>query len=362
MNLKPEQLGAHLQRGLAPIYVISGAEPLLVQEAADAVRTAARERGYTDREVLQVAAGFDWDGLLQSAASPSLFAERRILELRLAAAKPGEAGARALLAYAARPAEDVLLMVVCGKLEKDSRQSRWLSALEQAGVAVQVWPVSPQALPQWIAARMRQRGLQPTADAVALLAGRVEGNLLAAAREVDKLVLLHEGGAIDAAAVAAAVSDSARFDVFALVDAALTGDAARSLRILDGLRAEGVEAVLVVWALARELRLVAGVAFAQSRGASPERALQAAKVWQQRQAVIGAAVRRAASGPAPWRALLLHCARVDRMVKGVEAGSPWDELLQLVLKMAHLSAGRAAEHDTRRTAHRAPSRSQNRSA
>ncbi len=332
MKLKPEQLATHLLRSLAPVYVLSGDEPLLVQEAADAICVAARTQDYSERTVLFVETGFDWNALTQAAASLSLFSERRLLELRMPGGKPGDAGSKALQAYAARPAEDTVLLVICGKLEAAARNSKWHQALEQAGAAVQVWPVDVRALPAWIGQRMQQKGLRPSRDAVALLAERIEGNLLAAAQEIDKLLLLHGPGPLDVDAVTAAVSDSARFDVFILVDAALEGGAARVVRILDGLREEGVEPVLLVWALARELRQLAAIAAQLAEGGSLGAALARQKVWDKRKPLIERAVKRHAL--ARWQELLRHCGRIDRMVKGMAPGGVWDELVQLTLAMA----------------------------
>lgn len=335
MQLKPEQLTHHLKQGLAPIYLIYGDEPLLVQEAADAVRASARAQGYSEREVFTVESGFDWQHLVEASNNLSLFAERRILEVRMPTAKPGDAGAKALRAYAERPAEDTLLLVVSGKLDAQQRKSKWVQALESAGVAVPIWPVDNQALPAWIQRRLQARGLRPTADAVQMLAERVEGNLLACAQEIDKLALLCDEASLDAAAVARAVADSARFDVFGLVDVVLAGESARSLRMLTGLRNEGVEPVILVWALARELRSLATMAWEVARGATPQSVMARHRVWKSRQAVIGKALAR--HRLAAWQAMLAQCARLDRSVKGQLAGgqgNPWDELVQLCLRVS----------------------------
>ena len=332
MQLKPEQLPQHLKKQLAPIYFIYGDELLLLQEAADLIRAAARERGYSEREVFSVERDFDWNRLTESSNNLSLFAERRILEVRMPSGKPGDAGARALRAYAERPAEDSLLLVVSGKLDAQQRKSKWVTDLENAGVGIQIWPVDARALPQWIRARMHGLGLQPTPEAVQLLAERVEGNLLACKQEIDKLALLVGGGRVDAAAVTTAVADSARFDIYALVDSALAGEPERSLRMLAGLRGEGVEPVLVTWALARELRSLAGMAWEVGRGEPPAAVLGRHRVWKSRQALVGRALGRHSA--AAWLGLLGDCAHLDRMVKGQAPGNPWDELVQLCLRLA----------------------------
>ncbi|MFN2309167.1 MAG: DNA polymerase III subunit delta [Gammaproteobacteria bacterium] len=332
MQMKPEQLSRHLDQTLAPIYLVYGDELLLAQEAADAIRAAARRREFSEREVFSVERDFDWGRLMESANNLSLFAERRILELRMPTGKPGDAGARALRAYAARPPEDTLLLIVSGKLDAQQRKSKWVTELEAAGVGVPIWPVDARGLPAWIRTRMQGFGLRPSPEAVQLLAERVEGNLLACAQEIDKLRLLYGSGAVDAAAVGAAVADSARFDVYGLVDSALGGAPGRSLRMLAGLRGEGVEPVLVSWALARELRSLAAMAWEIARGDAPGQVLARHRVWSTRQAVVGQALGR--HRPEAWLAMLGDCARLDRVVKGQAPGNPWDELVHLCLRLA----------------------------
>lgn len=329
-----EQLSRLLGNELASVYLISGDETLLVQEAADAVREAARRDGYLTRELLNVDKGFDWNSLLQACDSLSLFAERRLLELRMRSAKPGDAGAKALVEYVARIPEDTVLLIVMPKMEKAAQRTKWFKALDAAGVALQVWPLDVKKLPAWVGARMRARGLQPGGDAVNLLVERVEGNLLAAAQEIEKLHLLYGDGRIEADDVAQAVSDSARFDVYALVDTALEGDAARVTRMMDGLRDEGVEPVLVLWALARELRSLAGMAAECAAGEDPGQVIERHRVWARRRPLVKVALTRHRVGA--WRSLVRRAARVDRIVKGAAAGNAWDELLQLALLTAGL--------------------------
>lgn len=313
------------------MYLIAGEEPLQRDEAADAVRTAAREQGYTEREVFEVERGFDWNRLREAGASLSLFASRRVLDVRLSA-KPDAPGAELLTAYAADPAPDTLLLVSCAaKLERGG--GAWATALEQAGVLLQVWPVEPRQLPAWLERRLRSRGLIPDAEAVALLAGRVEGNLLAAVQEVEKLLLLCGPGPVDADAVREATADSARFDAFKLVDAALAGDRARSVRILAGLRQEGAEPPAIVGAMTYALRELANLSWEIEAGKSAQAVL--ARVWQARRPLYQQALKR---GRTPhWRRLLALAARVDRVSKGQAAGQPWDELLHLTTHLAGLS-------------------------
>ncbi|SCZ50803.1 DNA polymerase III subunit delta [Thiohalomonas denitrificans] len=332
MRLRPEQLAGHLGNPLLPIYVISGDEPLQTGEATDAIREAARAQGFTEREVMHAETGFDWNLLSAAADALSLFAERRILDLRIPGGKPGDAGGKALSAYAERPPEDNILLVTLPRLDKRQQQSKWFKALDAAGAVVQVWPVGPKELPGWISQRMRARGLESRPEVVRLLADKVEGNLLAAAQEVDKLHLLFGEGAIDLDEVALALADSSRFDVFELVDTALSGDAARTARILDGLYAEGVEPVLILWALAREIRSLAAMAASVAQGSPPEQVMRQHRVWAKRQAPVRSALQR--HNAPRWEAFLARAGRVDRTIKGAEPGNPRDELLQLALLVA----------------------------
>jgi DNA polymerase-3 subunit delta len=329
MKLRVDDLAAHLDRGLASIYLISGAEPLLVQEAGDAVRGAARGRGFCERERLAVEPGFDWQSLNFVCQNRSLFAERRIIELQMESASPGTNGSKALTAYAADPPDDTLLLVICGKLEAAAQRSRWVSALEQAGAWVQVWPVEPGRLPAWIGQRMRGHGLLPDADALRMMSERVEGNLLAAAQEIEKLAVVVPPGTVTAEDVVRAVGDSARFQLFDLADAALGGDVARVVRVLAGLRDEGVEPVLIVWSLVREIRACAEMSADIEGGVSLTQALAKHRVWERRKKLLAGALRR--HSQVDWWRLLKQGARLDRVVKGAERGSAWDELLQLAM-------------------------------
>ena len=332
MKLRYEQLASHLQQGLQPIYLLSGDEPLQVMEAADAIRARAREQGFGEREVMHVEAGFDWNSLLAASGSLSLFAEQRLLELRLPSGKPGKEGGAALTAYAANPPPDTVLLIISGKVDAASQKSKWYKTLEAAGTTLQLWPVEPAALPGWVMSRMRARGMQPTPEAAQLLAERVEGNLLAAAQEVEKLLLLFGEGPIDALQVEEGVADSARYDIFELVDTALLGDAPRTTRGIEGLRAEGVEPILVLWALLREVRSLSQMAGDVEQGSSTEAVLGQYRVWDKRKAAVRAGLQR--HPLKRWLLLLRRAGRIDRMIKGIEPGNPWDELLQLALLMA----------------------------
>ncbi|AKA22279.1 DNA polymerase III subunit delta [Pseudomonas chlororaphis] len=336
MKLAPAQLGKHLQGPLAPVYVISGDDPLLCQEAADAIRAAARQQGFDERQVFSADANFDWGTLLQAGASMSLFAEKRLLELRLPSGKPGDKGAAAFIEYCSRPAEDTLLLVSLPKLDGSAQKTKWGKALIEGEQTqfIQIWPVDANQLPQWIRQRLSQAGLSANQDAVDLIAARVEGNLLAAAQEIEKLKLMAEGGQITAETVQAAVADSARFDVFGLVDAVLNGEAAHALRMLEGLRGEGVEPPVILWALSRELRALANMSLQYSQGTPLDKVFSQARppVWDKRKPLMSKALQRY-SAPR-WAQLLLDAQRIDAQIKGQATGSPWSSLSRLSLLMA----------------------------
>ncbi|MER2096380.1 MAG: DNA polymerase III subunit delta [Pseudomonas qingdaonensis] len=336
MKLTPAQLPKHLQGNLAPVYVISGDDPLLCQEAADAVRLAARHQGFDERQVFSADANFDWGTLLQAGASLSLFAQKRVLELRLPSGKPGDKGAAALIEYCARPADDTLLLISLPKLDGSAQKTKWGKALIEGQQVqfVQIWPVDTQQLPQWINQRLAQAGLSAQRDAVELIAARVEGNLLAAAQEIEKLKLLADGNTITVETVQAAVADSARFDVFGLVDAILNGEAAHALRMLEGLRGEGVEPPVILWALARELRVLAGLAQQFAQGVPLDKAFSQARppVWDKRKPLMSKALQRYSAQR--WAQLLQDAQRIDAQIKGQAQGSPWVSLSRLSLLMA----------------------------
>ncbi len=311
---------------------MSGDEPLLVQEAADTIRTTARARGYTERELFHADGGFDWQTLLNEASALSLFAERKILEVRIDSGKPGSEGGRALEEYCAQPPEDNLLLVIAPKLDSGTQRSKWVKALDDAGVMIQVWPVDAARMPHWIAGRLRHQGIRASNAAVEILADRVEGNLLAAVQEIEKLALLAPEGEVDADTMSTVVADSARYNVFVLVDKVIEGDAQAAARTLRGLREEGTEAPIVLWALARELRLLIAATEARDQGDSAEAALKRQRVFPRRIPLVKGALRRLR--PGHLRMLLRQAGVVDRTVKGMRRGDPWEELTSLVLSFA----------------------------
>jgi DNA polymerase-3 subunit delta len=332
VKIQANQLQSHLQKNLAPCYLVSSDEHLLAAEALDAIRGAAREKEFSSRDLHVATTGFDWSSLRDSTANMSLFAERRIVELRLPTGKPGRVGSQAIVDLIERLGSDLMLIVVTPKLDRSGQSSKWVKALESAGVNLTIWPIGPRELPGWIAARMRQTGLQPDRDAVAMIADRVEGNLLAAGQEIEKLRLLHGEGVVTAEDVATAVANSSRFDVFKLVDAALAGDAKRAAKVLAGLQAEGVEAVIVVWSLTRELRTLASLADALASGMDLASGMQKARIWSSRQALIRSCIARHQSNE--FHQMLKATGQADRAAKGQMQADPWQVITTIVLRLA----------------------------
>ena len=332
MKLRAEQLTAHLDKSLAPLYIVSGSEPLLMQESCDAIRAKARALGFSERKVMHVDKKFDWASLSGALNEMSLFCDKQLIELLMPTGKPGQAGAKVLKAIAQDLPADKLLMVVTEKLDAGTQKSVWFKTLESAGTFIQIWPVSDEQMPRWLQSRLQNRGLSTDNMGIQLLSERVAGNLLAANQEIEKLLLLHGPGKITADDIADAVSNSSRYDVFALVDAALRGDGKRVVRILDVLQGEGTEAILVLWALARECRALANIAYGQARGDDLSSLYRQNQIWQTRIPPIQQALKRHSI---PSLQFMLRQARqLDELVKGARKGNPWLALRDLSLMLA----------------------------
>ena len=348
MQLRPDQLAAHLQRGLRPLYTVHGDEPLLAQEAADAIRAAARAAGYEERKVYTVAgANYNWSEVLGAAQALSLFAARQLIEIRIPSGKPGKDGAAALQRYCERLPEDVLTLVQLPRLDGQQAKSGWFAALDAAGMTIRVDAVERRALPLWIAQRLAAQGQRVEAGeagqrTLAFFADRVEGNLLAAHQELQKLALLYPPGELAFAQIESAVLNVARYDVFKLGEAVLAGQVARALRMLDGLRAEGEAAVLVHWTLAEDIRALKRARDALDAGRPMPLALREARAWGAKERLFERALPLL---PAHALAALLEAAQVcDGLVKGLRhpdwPAEPWDALKRLVLMLAqHTAAG-----------------------
>lgn len=333
MKLRGEQLEGALRKGLAPVWLISGDEPLLTDEAAARVKAVARAQGYDERQSWQAEAGFDWRGWLAGFDSLSLFASRRLVELRLPTGKPGVEGGKTLEAWAANPPADTLLLVTTPRLDKASQSTKWVAALERAGVLLQTAPPPIDRLPDWIGERLARHGLKAERDTLAWLAARVEGNLLAAHQEIEKLALLLPAGPLDMATVRGAVVDVARYDVGDLSEAFLKADAARFCRILDGLKAEGEGLPLVLAVVGNEIRTLYRLAAGMARGQRLANLMQEARVWESRQGLVERALKRAGPERLAWAMAAL--ARLDRAAKGLLREDAWDELKQLGLALMH---------------------------
>ena len=332
MQLKGEQLAAHLERELKPVYVVYGDEPLLVIEAADAIRAVARRNGFDERNVLTAISGFNWVELHHAAGNMSLFGGRTLIDLRIPTGKPGRDGSAAIQDYCANPSPDSLLLVTLPGLDWAEEKAAWLKALTEAGVAVKLIPPNLAELPSWIAARLRRQKQTTDTDGLRFIAERVEGNLLAAHQEILKLGLLYPAGEISLSQVQEAVLNVARYDLDGLREALLAGDVARLTRTLDGLQQEGEAPPLVLWAMTEEVRALAQVKAGQAQGQSVDSLLKDARVWGARQSLFKRALQRVDSAHA--NASLAHAARIDRMIKGASGGGDvWSEFLRLGLKL-----------------------------
>ncbi|MDE2093974.1 MAG: DNA polymerase III subunit delta, partial [Burkholderiales bacterium] len=347
MQLRADQLAGHLQKGLRPLYTVWGDEPLLAQEAGDAIRTAARASGCTERQVHTVAgAHFDWSGLIGASMAMSLFSQRQLIEIRIPSGKPGKDGSEALQRYCEHLGDDVVTLVQLPRLDRTQQGSAWFGALDATGVTVRVDPIERKALPQWIAQRLgsqgqRVQGGEAGQRTLAFFADRIEGNLLAAHQEVQKLGLLYPAGELSFEQIEAAVLNVARYDVFKLGEAVLAGQVARALRMLEGLQAEGEAAVLVHWTLAEDIRALKRVKDALAGGKPLPMALREARVWGAKERLFERVVPLLGDATV---AHLIEAAQVcDGLVKGLKhpdwPSDPWHGLKRLVLMLVqHTSA------------------------
>ena len=332
MRLRPEQLNNHLQKNLAPIYFVSGDEPLQKLECVDQLRLTARSQGYDERLVFNVDKSFDWHSINDASANLSLFASRRIIELRMSSPKPGKEGGKVLLEYAENLNEDNLLIISSDKLDKAAQNNKWVKAIEKIGVLIQVWPVTPAQLPGWIQNRLQSKQKRITLDAARLIALRVEGNLLAAQQEIDKLILLIEKDDIDTEDVIAAVADSSRYDVFDLIDSAFLGNTNRTLHMLQGLKNEGTEPMALFGAWMWEFRRLCTIAHQYESGTNLESLFKSYRIWDQKKRSMNAVLQRH-SGKS-FDKLLCYCATIDRTLKSSQRELAWDQFNTLLLAIA----------------------------
>ncbi len=344
MELTPERLAAQLgDAPLQPAYLIAGNETLRVLEAADAIRAHARKQGISEREVFEAdARGFDWSELSASLNAPGLFSAQRLVEVRLPGGKPGKAGEKALLEACdsvptdGRP-HDVVLLVTCSEWSKQ-HGGKWSEAIGRIGQIAIAWPIRVDELPRWIEQRLRSRGLSADRDAVQVLAERVEGNLLAAAQEIDKLALLGHEGTLDVASMESLVADASRYDVFRLLDAAMNGQGAQAARMLAGLRAEGAAVPALLGMVTMELQRAATLAQVQARGGNLGAEFKAQRIWDSKQAAYRRALAR--HDARRWERFVAVVGRIDRTAKGRGEGDAWQQLERLLLAVADAKATR----------------------
>ncbi len=333
MKLKSQQLTAHFKTDpLAAVYFITGDESLLVQECSDLLRAHIRQQGFSEREVLSPEGAFDWSELQHAAGSLSLFAQRRLIELRLGDKDFGVKGSQALLHYLQQPPPDTLLLITGGRQSGAAQKSKWFLALDKAGVIVQIYPIETAQLPGWIAARLRAQKITASQEAVALIAERAEGHLLAAAQEIEKLKLLYPDTPLEVEHILEAVTDSARFEAFGWLDTVLSGDVKRLVRQLYRLRAEGVEVILIASLLGREIRTLYHLARAKQQGQSVDKLFFQYKVWKNRQGLVKKALQR--HSLANLVHLLRESVELEKIVKGAVAGDAWQQSLRLGLQIA----------------------------
>ena len=329
MNVRPDQLPSMIAKTVYPVYMVSGDEPLQQMESLDLIRRFLREQDYSERQVLDVDAQFDWLLLMEEAASMSLFATRRIVELRLPSAKPGRQGSQIIKEYLTRPPEDTVLIINAGKIDGSAKKSAWYKAVEQKGLVVQCWPVAVDKLSSWLKQRFKRRDMDADNEVLAYISQHVEGNLLAADQEIEKLCLLLGPGKITYADVAEAVTSQSRYSVFELVDMLLSGNTQRVIKIIAGLKAEGIVPVVVNWALAKDIRLLAQAAGDVS---SADFILKRAGVWQSRTALFKFCLSR--HSQRNFQAMLKRCFYIDAVSKGLLNANVWDEIESLCMSLA----------------------------
>ena len=331
MQIKAEQLAACLQRGLAPVYLIGGDEPLLLQECCDQVRQAAKAKGFSERELIHVDKDFDW-AVLQQAAAPSLFASQKIIDLRMRTGKPGLEGAKKLTAWADAPDPNMLLLVSCEQWDASSRKSKWAASLAKAGLRVDIWPINAQQLPLWLEQRMRQHGMQPEPEVVRILADRLEGNLLAARQEIDRLALVRGAGTVTVDDVMEVVADSSRFDVFTLAEHMLSGNLHDGLRTAAGLKRMETPLPLLLGALLKEFKTTEAFRLAMRGGEQETMVFRRLNIWYSRQNTIRTAARRLQTRKLFEVFKMLSL--IDRQSKGQAAGDPWQSIDSLLLSLS----------------------------
>ncbi|MFT7223183.1 MAG: DNA polymerase-3 subunit delta [Cellvibrionaceae bacterium] len=331
-KLRINQLASQLNKGLAPVYLISGDETLLLEESSDAIRRHALSLGFSERERYDVDKQFDWNRLLIASNTLSLFGEKKIIELRIANGKPGDKGSRAICDYLEAPSENNCLLIITAKLDSGTQRSKWLKTVEKIGCWLPIWSVNSEQFPHFIEERLRSARLTADSQAIELLAMRTEGNLLAANQEIEKLKLLSEEGRISLELVSTTVADSARYNIFDLVDRALQGDTRAAIRNLQGLKSEGTDATIVLWGLAREIRTLLSINAKIAQGQNLSQAARQSNVWDKRLVLVGSTLKRLSVKQL--ERLLRQANAIDKAIKGLRKADPWGELQELVIVLS----------------------------
>ena len=329
MRLKLTQLVPHLKKTLNTVYLITGNEPLQMNEAADHIRLVAKKAGYLHREIFSVEGNFKWNEITAATENLSLFSEKKIIDLRVPNAKFGTEGAKMIAQYCQRHDSETILLISCGKLTAASLKSRWVTAIDKMGVIVQVWPLEGHYLINWLQQRLIKQGLQLSSEAIQLLAARVEGNCLAAHQEIEKLYSLYGAANLTMAQVQAAVVDSSRFDVFQLTDAILLRQVNRAIKILRGLHAENKAAPVILWALTRECRCLIELKMATNK----ELVYKKYYLWDKRKSLLNQALNHRSLKTLQDTGKL--CAQADRQIKGQQQGDCWETLFEICLQLSN---------------------------
>jgi DNA polymerase-3 subunit delta len=329
MRLKSEQLAGSLQKSLGAVYLISGDEPLQIVELSDAIRHAAKRAGFLEREIFSTDTGFEWSEITTSSQSMSIFGDKKVIDLRVPSANFGNEGAKTLISYCEKLPADTVLLITCGKLNAAAMKTKWFEAVDKVGVTIQVKPLEGDELLQWLQHRLQQRGLTTDRAGLALLAERVEGNLLAASQEIEKLYVLYGASALTQAQIFDVVADSSRYDVFKLIDAILAANENRIFKILEGLQAEGIASPVVLWGLMREARTLCKVKIELSEGKSKDLVFRNNQIWDKRISLVEKAIKRL-SHKQLFEILTLS-AKADRQAKGQESGNVWETILAVCL-------------------------------
>jgi len=329
MQLDVNQLAAALDRKLSPVYLVSGDEPLQQGEAVDLIRKKARAAGFLNREVFHVEGRFDWNQLIGACLTQSLFAERNLIELNLPTAKPGREGSKVIEQVITELSTDNLLIIIAGKLDKASKNTKWFKSIDQHGSVLQVWPLQGNKLYQWLQQRLQKKGLRVDQQGIKFLADSVEGNLLAAAQEIEKLYALHGAVQLSESEILSAVADNARYDVFKLGDSLLLGDLKRTVQVLNGLRGEKLASPVILWALLRDLRVLASLSFEKQSTGRSDATFKKHRVWDSKKGIYLKAVTRGKL--AQWHGLIQACAKAERVSKGAENGDEWLLIEQICL-------------------------------